>query len=151
MDKIESLLEGFSLENVIPPLDTLLGKVETLVRIAIILGPVIMVVLGLMYWFRAPKEANRYFGFRTYFGMGSVEAWRFTQKLAGLLWTGLGGLLFVIMGIISLTMRGKDAFAMMNTAKNCLIWQLVLVGLCCLGISIAAAVFFDKDGKRRKR
>lgn len=151
MDKIKSLLEGFSLDNIIPPLDTLLGKVETLVRIAIILGPIIMLVLGLLYWFRGPKEANRHFGFRTYFGMGSVEAWRFTQKLAGLLWTGLGGLLFIIMGIISLTLRGKDAFAMMNTAKNCLIWQLVLIGLCCLGISIAAAVFFDKDGNPRKR
>lgn len=151
MDRIKSLLEGFSLDNIIPPLDTLLGKVETLVRIAIILGPIIMLVLGLLYWFRGPKEANRHFGFRTYFGMGSVEAWRFTQKLAGLLWTGLGGLLFIIMGIISLTLRGKDAFAMMNTAKNCLIWQLVLIGLCCLGISIAAAVFFDKDGNPRKR
>lgn len=151
MDKIKSLLEGFSLDNIIPPLDTLLGKVEALVRIAIILGPVIMLVLGLLYWFRGPKEANRHFGFRTYFGMGSVEAWRFTQKLAGLLWTGLGGLLFIIMGIISLTLRGKDAFTMMNTAKNCLIWQLVLIGLCCLGISVAAAVFFDKDGNPRKR
>ena len=151
MDKIKSLLEGFSLDNIIPPLDTLLGKVEALVRIAIILGPVIMLVLGLLYWFRGPKEANRHFGFRTYFGMGSVEAWRFTQKLAGLLWTGLGGLLFIIMGIISLTLRGKDAFTMMNTAKNCLIWQLVLIGLCCLGITIAAAVFFDKDGNPRKR
>ena len=151
MDKIKSLLEGFSLDNIVMPLDTLLGRVEALVRIAIILGPVIMLVLGLVYWFRGPKEANRHFGFRTYFGMGSVEAWRFTQKLAGLLWTGLGGLLFIVMGIISLTLRGKDAYAMMNTAKNCLIWQVVLIALCCLGISIAAAVFFDKDGNPRRR
>ena len=151
MEKITALLDGFSLDNIIPPLDTMLGKVEMIVRLAIIIGPLVMLVLGLIYLFRPTKVANRHFGFRTYFGMGSVEAWRFTQKLAGLLWSALGGFLFLVMGIISLALRGKDAYAMMRTAKNCLIWELVLVALCCLVISGAAAMFFDKDGNRRKR
>jgi hypothetical protein len=36
-------------------------------------------------------------------------------------------------------------------AAACLIWELVLVGLSHLAVSITVAVFFDKKGVRRER
>lgn len=151
MEAITKLLENFDLSHIIPPMDTLLGKVEAAVRLAIILGPLVILGLGLIYLFAAPKEANYRLGFRTYFGMGSVEAWNFTQRIAGLSFSALGLLLTLIMGIISLTLGGKEADRMVQIGMGCMIWEVVLIGLCCLGVSIAAGVFFDKKGNRRKK
>ena len=58
--------------------------------VGIAIGPVVMLALGLAYLFLAPKEANYYFGYRTYFGMGSVHSWRFTQRLSGIVLSLLG-------------------------------------------------------------
>ncbi len=150
MEAITKLLENFDLSHIIPPMDTLLGKVEAAVRLAIILGPLVVLALGLIYLFAAPKEANYRLGFRTYFGMGSVEAWNFTQRIAGLSFSALGLLLTLIMGIISLTLGGKEADSMVRIGMGCMIWEVVLIGLCSLGVSIAAGVFFDKNGNRRR-
>ena len=49
-----------------------------------------MIIMGLLYFFAAPKEANHHFGYRCYFGMGSELAWRFTQRLSGIVLGVLG-------------------------------------------------------------
>ena len=95
MEKITELLNNFTLEQYIPQLDTLMGWVQWLVSLAVRLGPICILVLGIIYFLIPPKEANRKAGFRTYFGMGSVIAWNVTQRLAGILMipTGLDSLL----------------------------------------------------------
>ena len=100
-----------------------------------LITPLILLVLGLIYILIPPKEANHHAGFRTYFGMGSVEAWRFTQRIAGLAWTALGGLLTIVMFIVSLFFS-KDATAMVETTVSCVIWELVLIALCCIAINV---------------
>ena len=90
MEKITELLNTFSLEKYIPKLDTLMGWVQWLVSLAVRVGPICILVLGLIYLLIPPKEANRKAGFRTYFGMGSVIAWNVTQRLAGILMIPMG-------------------------------------------------------------
>ena len=51
--------------------------------------------------FFTPREANHYIGYRCYFGMGSVQAWRFTQRFAGLVFGILGLVLTVVMLFIT--------------------------------------------------
>lgn len=143
-------LSDFDIDAFLPELDTVVGKLELAVRLAVIVGPLIMLALGLWYFFLPPKEANHSAGYRTYFGMGSVEAWRFTQKIAGIVWGGLGLLLTVIMGIISLTYRGMEAMAMVSSAGRCLIWQMVLALISVIGIEITVLLRYDKNGSRRK-
>ena len=151
MDIITSLLDGLDkIGELVPPLDQVLGDMSLWVSIFLLIGPLMLLGLGIWYLLAPPKEANRKAGFRTYFGMGSVEAWQFTQRIAGMVWGGLGILLTVIMGIICLTLQNKDGFQMAQTAVNCLIWQVVLAAVAYLGICITATIFFDKDGNRRK-
>lgn len=150
LDSIKEILDGFEPEALLPEMSSVLDKVQLCCRIAIIIGPVILLLLGLAYLFLAPKEANYYFGYRTYFGMGSVQAWRYTQRVAGMAFGGLGLVLTVVMGILALSLTGSDAMAMVWQALRCLIWQAVLVLLVTLGINFSAMYFFDSKGEARK-
>lgn len=151
IDSIKSLLEGLDPTALLPKLDTLLGKIETLLRICVLAGPIVLLVLGLIYLFLSPKEANHSFGYRCYFGMGSVEAWRYSQKLAGLVWSVLGLILTIVMLFIVVSFRGMEAEPMVWLAIKCVLWELGLTVASVLGINITLAVFFDADGNRRQK
>ena len=87
---IKSVMDGFDPASLLPDLSKVFGSLVGVCRVAVMIGPVIALILGLAYLFLAPKEANYYFGYRCYFGMGSVRAWRFTQRIAGMILGGLG-------------------------------------------------------------
>ena len=95
-------------------------------------------------------EANYYFGFRCYYGMGSVQAWRFTQRLAGLLYSVLGLALTLIMLLISSGFDKLEVTDMVWRAADCLIWQAVLVLAATVTIHVSAAMRYDRRGLRRK-
>lgn len=149
IDSLKSLLEDFNPASFLPELDTLLGKIEMILRIVVTIGPVVMLVMGLIYLFLSPKEANYTFGYRCYFGMGSVEAWQFTQKLAGIVWGGLGLILTIIMLLIVNRYRLMDAEAMLWSAIRCIAWEAGLAAASALGINIAVMCLFDRKGDRR--
>lgn len=151
MDFISSILDGLdNVGNMVPELDKLLSSVELWVSIFLLIGPLCMLILGIIYLFLPPKEANHHIGYRTYFGMGSVDAWRQTQKIAGMIYGGLGLVLTVIMGIICLTLGSKDSMQIAKTAVTCLCIQVAIVLLVYLIVFAYTAIVFDKDGKRRK-
>ena len=151
MDIISSILDGLdNVGNLVPELDKLLSSVELWVSIFLLIGPLCMLVLGIIYLFLPPKEANHHIGYRTYFGMGSIEAWRHTQKIAGILYAGIGLLLSIVMGIICLTLGSKDGLQIGTTAIVCLLIQAIAVLLVYLGLFAYTAIVFDKDGNRRK-
>ena len=101
IESIKSLMDGFDPAALLPDLSELFGSLATLCRFAVMIGPVVLLVLGLAYLFLSPREANYYFGYRCYFGMGSVQAWRFTQRIAGMLFGGVGLILTIVMYVIS--------------------------------------------------
>ena len=151
MNKITELMDNLDLSKFVPELGNLMDKSRSIAGWAVMIGPLLLLILGLIYYFKAPKEANHKFGFRTYFGMGSVEAWQYTQRLAGLVLGGLGIVLTVVMGIVCLTFGGKDTLQLLDTAAVCLIWEVALTFAAWLAVSICAAVRYDKEGNRRKK
>ena len=151
MEKITAFLESIDLAKLVPELDTLLGKVQTATSLALMIGPVLMLIFGLWFFFLPPKEANHRAGFRTWFGMGSVAAWRFTQRLAGIVWGGLGLILTVVMGIICLSFGDKEIMDIVNTAFICLIWQAGLALISYLAICVIVTICFDSKGNLRKK
>ena len=90
VERLKTLINEFDPAAFIPEVGSIIGWVELFARVCVMVAPVIMLVLGLIYLLVPPKEANHTLGYRFYFGMGSVEAWRFTQKLAGICWSALG-------------------------------------------------------------
>lgn len=151
MEKITAFFDSIDLAKLVPELDTLLGKVQTITTIALLIGPILMLAFGLWFFFLPPKEANHQAGFRTWFGMGSVAAWRFTQRLAGIVWGGLGLILTIIMGIISMTFGSKDIMGIVNTAFVALIWQVGLALISYLVICVIVTICFDSKGNLRRK
>ncbi len=151
MSDILSVLQDFDLGNFLPEPEKFMNSLEGWVRFFVLLGPLLLLGLGLWYYYFPPKEANFKAGFRTYFGMGSVEAWRFAQHIAGRAYMFLGGGLTVLMFLISLFFNGKKAMGMIITALICVIVELLLVIAVWVLIYMLVYRTFDKDGNRRKQ
>ena len=150
MDKLAQMVKDFDLGNFIPELDSVIGWVEFAAQVAVMLGPLLLLIFGAVYFFIPPKEANHHLGYRFYWGMGSVEAWQFTQRLAGAVWSVLGLVLTLIMLLVSVGFRGLDGLEMANAALTCVIWDLALIGIACIGINVVVAMRFDKEGNVRQ-
>ena len=149
-EDIKVLMDNFDPAALLPDLTTVVGKVEFITRIAVMVGPVVLLVLGILYFFAAPKEANYRFGYRCYFGMGSEEAWRFTQRFAGLVWSVLGLVLTVVMLIITGSFAGNPIMDIIGKGAKCLLWEAGLILVSILGINLTAMLCYDRKGLRRK-
>ena len=147
---IKDAMDAFDPASLLPELSEIFGTLPQVCRIAVMIGPVVLLILGLAYLFLSPKEANHYFGYRCYFGMGSVNAWRFTQRFAGALLGGLGLILTIVMYTITGKFDAMDVTEMVWKALDCLIWQAILAFLANLTINVTAAIRFDRKGDYRK-
>ena len=148
---IKEMMDGFDPATLLPELDQVFSTMALVCRVAVLVGPIVLLALGLAYLFLSPKEANYYFGYRTYFGMGSVHAWRFTQRLAGAILGGLGLILTVIMLIVSSGFGKLEVMDMVWRAVSCLTWEAVLALLANVTVAAAAAATFDRNGEFRKK
>lgn len=151
IDSIKKTLDSLDPAALLPDLPNLFSKAALICRIAVLIGPVILLVLGLAYLFLSPKEANYYFGYRCYYGMGSVQAWRFSQRIAGLIFGGLGLVLTVVMFFLSVSFRSSAPMDMAWSAFRCLIWQAVLALLATLAVNLLCVFFFDAKGEPRRK
>ena len=149
MNSITAFFDEIDLTKLVPQIDTLLEKLQLTATVALMIGPVIMLILGLWYFLLPPAEANYKVGFRTWFGMGSVEAWQFTQRLAGIVWGVMGLVLTVVMGIICLTFDPEDVMALATKSFVCLMWQAGLALISYFGISFVVMLRYDSKGYRR--
>ena len=148
---IKEMMDGFDPASLLPELDSLLELAVRLSRFAIFIGPVILLGMGLAYLFLSPKEANYHFGYRCYYGMGSVESWQFTQRLAGIVLGALGLVLTLIMFLISGGFSGMAAMDMAWRAVRCLIWEAALVLIATLTVNGLCMFFFDAKGEPRRK
>ena len=150
LEQIKSLLEGFDIAAFLPELDTVMGWVEMLLRIAVMAGPLLLLGFGLLYLVAPPKEANHGLGFRCWWGMASLQAWQFTQKIAGLVWSALGVILTIVMAVICYAWKPEGPMELVWSAVSCLLWEIGLVFVSCIGIYAAVIICFDKYGFRRE-
>ena len=145
-EDIKVLMDNFDPASLLPDLTNVVGIVEFITRIAVVAGPIVLLVMGVLYFFLSPKEANYHFGYRCYFGMGSENAWQFTQRLAGLVWMGLGLILTIIMVIISSGFAGKPIMDTISSGFTCLIWEIVLTAISCGAINVLVMLRYDRKG-----
>ena len=151
IESIKSLMDGFDPAALLPDLSDLFGSLATLCRFAVMIGPVVLLILGLAYLFLSPREANYYFGYRCYFGMGSVQAWRFTQRIAGMLFGGVGLILTIVMFLISGGFAEMEVTDMVWKAAGCLAWQAIIAIVLTLLVNFLAFFSFDAKGGPRRR
>ena len=150
-EDLTSLLEGADLGKLLPELDGIVDKMVPIMKAALLVGPVIFLILGLLYLFATPKEANYKFGYRCYFGMGSVKAWCYTQRLAGLVFTGVGLILSLVMLLVTGKFGQMDVMDMLWKTLKCGIWEAVIIAVSCVAVNLVVMFFFDAKGNLRKR
>lgn len=154
MDKLKELLSGLSGSDpsaLLPNLAELFEKLDGLLRILVLAGPACLLVMGLIYFFLSPREANHILGYRFYWGMSSVSAWRFTQKLAGIVWTVLGLAMGIVMYIRCAGFAGMTQEEMIWASLWNILWELGLTVASILVINLTVIIFFDRKGRRRGR
>ena len=151
IESIKEIMDAFDPASLLPELGDIFSVITTVCQIAVMVGPIILLALGLAYLFFSPKEANYYFGYRCYFGMGSVEAWRFTQRLSGIVLGALGLILSGVMLVISMGFGNMDAMDMVWKAFWCLIWQAVLALIANAAIWGVTALRIDARGNYRSK
>ena len=151
IDSIKGLLDGFDPATLLPDLSKVFDSLVPLCRLAVLIGPVVLLLLGLSYLFLTPKEANYYLGYRCYFGMGSEYAWRFPQRLAGFRFAGAGLVLTVVMFAISISFTYMQLPDMVWKAASCLVVELIVSILLILIVNISAMYHFDRKGKHRRK
>ena len=150
IEDLKGLMDDFDPASLLPEMDGLLEGIAAVARLAVLVGPVLLLAVGLAYLLLAPREANYRFGYRCVFGMGSVEAWRFTQRLAGILWGVLGLVLTVVMFSATGKFADMALDALLWKAVKCLLWEAGLALLSCLVINTAVMVRFTYSGEYRK-
>ena len=152
LDAIKELLSGAeTTAPVVPDAGTVVDKILPIAKVLVVAGPVIMLILGLLYLFAAPREANHHFGYRCYFGMGSEQAWRFTQRIAGITWTALGAIMTVAMLIVTSRFPKLDVLEMLTSAATSLVTEALVLLAATIIIRITVAAVFDRHGERRRK
>lgn len=143
---METAASELNLGALLPDLSTFMGWIELILRIAVMAGPILLLGFGLVYLLAPPKEANYGLGYRFWWGMASLEAWTFTQRIAGMVWSALGAVLTIVMALICSGFRDLDPMDMVWRAVYCLIAELILVAAACIAINVVVMKKFDKDG-----
>ena len=150
VDFMKSLLGDFDPTALLPDLWAIFDKLDVALRVLVLAGPLCLMGLGLLYLLAPPTEANHIFGYRHFWGMSSVDAWQFTQKTAGFVWTGLGAVMTVAMAFICNSYRDMAWEAMLLSALISVLAELLLVFVSKLLISALVVLKFDLKGSQRR-
>lgn len=137
------------LDALIPNLESLFSDIRFWMGVIMVLGPVLLLLHGGYYLYLAPKEANHKAGYRTYFGMGSVQAWQYSQRLAGFVFGIAGGVLALVAIVGCIIMSGKETAEAVTPALVIVIIEAV-VTLGAYGfVEVMIAKHYDAAGNLR--
>jgi hypothetical protein len=142
-------MDGLDIGKWIPSLESLLDKLDLLLRILVMAGPLALLGLGLYYFLLPPKEANYSAGYRFGYAMSRVGVWRFTQRLAGMVYAGTGLLLTIIMAIVCARFDSMGANGMVWCAVKCIGWELGVILAATIGVDVTVIALYDSEGNRR--
>ncbi len=148
-----AIFEGFDIEKLgsqLPSAESLMQGLKGWVTLLVLIGPLLMLGFGIYYLFFSPKEANHSAGYRFFYAMSQVQVWQYAQRLAGFAYSVLGGVLLVIIGLVSLSFGAKPAPDMVWLAAKCLLWEVILAIIVTLAVDALIITFFDIKGNPRK-
>ena len=149
IESLIALVNEFDFAKIMPELDSVMGWIDLFVRLCVLAAPVAVLFFGLWWLLLPPKEANHHVGYRCFFGMGSVDAWRLTQKIAGVLFTVLGVGLLAISLLVSNRFPDLEPMVMLDKAVVCILWQIGITLVLSLMINLIVALRYDRNGDLR--
>lgn len=150
MEKVMDLIKNFDkLGEKVPALDSVLDLVLKATTLAVRVGPLCILILGLIYLLIPPREANHRMGYRTFFGMGSIGAWRFTQFVAGLIMTISGLILNIQAKSAVKNFNANNMDEILNKAFDVIKPQIVCVLVIFVFMFVLTFFMFTAKGNLR--
>ena len=146
MGDLLSLLQDFDIANFLPEPDKFLRSLAGWARLMVLVGPVVLLALGLWYLYGPPGEVRNTVGLRIFHVGDNPKAWRYAKKLAGAAYTALGGGLTVVMLVVSLFFNFLWGMGMITVALICVILELLLL----VGVWIAINILVERNFGKRK-
>ena len=148
IENIKEIMDGVDIAALLPDLNKILEKL-VYARFLVLVGPVVLLFLGLFYFLMSPKEANFTFGYRFRWGMGSVQAWQFMQKLAGGVWMLMGMALLIAMTNAMDGLEQMELIPLLWEVSRLLGIQAICAITGCGLINLVVFIRYDHKGKRR--
>lgn len=146
MEAITAFLESFDIAKLLPELGKFISDLRFWAGLFMLIGPIVMLGLGIWYFFLPTKEANHYIGFRTHASMGSIQAWRYSQRLAGLLYMIVGGVFGALSLVLIIVLSFTQPMAMATTAFIVIILQAFSAIALWAILQMMISSRFDKNG-----
>ena len=151
MESITGFLEDFDFAKLLPEIAKFLSGMRFWLNFIMLLGPVLMLIFGLCYFFRPAQEPSEKIGFRVSRAMAGTEAWLYAQKLAGLVWMCLGGGMTILSLVLFFVFLALEPLAL---ATGVVIWigvQVILSIVSYFFLLTRINAQYDKEGKPKKK
>ena len=143
--------EEMDLTKYLPDISAMQDSLVPWMRFFVILGPMIMLLLGLYYFFLSPKEVSHDAGYRFRYAMSQTGVWQTAQRLAGLAYGSAGLVLTVLMLVLSFGFSHRTPPSLVWFAVKCIFWEVILTVVVTLAVNIFIVMKFDHKGNPRKK
>ena len=116
-----------------------------------LLIPLLMILFGLYFMKRAPKEINYIFGYRTEMSMKNKDTWEFAHKYCGKLWLITGAIMLFLSLVAMCFLIGKSEDVIGNAGLIISLAEIALLIIPIFPTERALKRTFDKNGNRKER
>ncbi len=113
--------------------------------------PLLMILLGLYFMKKAPKEINYIFGYRTEMSMKNKDTWEFAHKYCGKLWLITGAIMLPLSLVAMCLLIGKSEDVIGNVGLIISLAEIVFLIIPIIPTERALRNTFDKNGNRKER
>lgn len=115
----------------------------------VLLIPAIMILFGIYFIKRAPKNINYLLGYRTNLSMKNDETWKFAHKYIGKIWYKCGLILLPVSVFVLALVLGKDEDTIGILGTIITVVQLIPILASIILTEEALKKNFDKEGNRK--
>lgn len=112
--------------------------------------PLFMLLFGLYFTRKSPKEINYLFGYRTTRSMKNKDTWEFAHKKIGKLWLAVGAIILPVSAVIMVLVLGQSKDVIGNTGSVIVLLQLVPLIATIFPVEKALKENFDEEGNKIK-
>lgn len=113
-----------------------------------LLIPLIMLIIGVVFLVRPPKNINNYYGYRTHRSMINLDTWNFAHKYCGKIWIVIGSIMLPICLVIMLLIMKEDNSIVGALGAFITIIEIVPLIYSINPVEKALKKNFDEDGNR---
>ena len=115
----------------------------------VLLIPFIMIVIGVIFNKRAPKNINHIYGYRTPRSMKNQNTWEFANMYCGRLWLKMGIFMLLISLVVVIVSLQMGENIILCCTSILIALQTIIVILSIFPVERALKEKFDENGEPR--